>query len=110
MKGMAPVRRPCTLDDSRPASDLSRLPISCSSMRLPLPSDALADRAAWQPFARDLLLDAASVTTNTALGAPPPTSPLHTQVLLDGALTASVQSFGMFSYGSQIVNLKSVVD
>lgn len=79
-------------------------------MRLPLPSDALADRAAWQPFARDLLLDAASVTTNTALGAPPPTSPLHTQVLLDGALTASVQSFGMFSYGSQIVNLKSVVD
>jgi hypothetical protein len=25
-------------------------------------------------------------------------------------LTASVQSFGMFSYGSQIVNLKSVVD
>lgn len=63
-------------------------------MRLPLPSDALADRAAWQPFARDLLLDAASVTTNTALGAPPPTSPLHTQVLLDGALTASVQSFG----------------
>jgi hypothetical protein len=63
-------------------------------MRLPLPSDALADRAAWQPSARDLLLDAASVTTNTALGAPPPTSHSHTQVLLDGALTASVQSFG----------------
>jgi hypothetical protein len=47
MKGTAPVRRLCTLDASRPASDLSQVPISCSSMRLPLPSDALADRAAW---------------------------------------------------------------